>query len=113
MAIKKSDPSDVFTESDQGIYIDISVTPNSSNSEIGEVDPWRGNLKVAVKEKATDGNANEAVIGLLADRLGLSKKRVNIVKGSKKRQKRLFLSDVSVEEIEALLRKGKEEEICD
>ncbi len=105
MAIKKSDPSEVFTESDQGIYIDISVTPNSSNSEIGDVDPWRGDLKVSVKEKAADGRANKAVISLFAERLGVSTNRISIVKGNRKNRKRLFISDMCEKKVEALIKK--------
>ena len=51
----------------------IKVIPNSKKDEIIKVDNF---LKVRVKAPAVDGKANKAMIGLLADFFGVSKRKV-------------------------------------
>ena len=50
-----------------------------------------GTLTVFVKERATDGAANEGLIALLATHFGVSKSRVTIKSGFTSRIKRVSL----------------------
>ncbi len=50
-----------------------------------------GTLTVFVKERATDGAANEGLIALLATHFGVSKSRVTIESGFTSRIKRVSL----------------------
>lgn len=44
---------------------------------------------VRLKEKAHDGEANEALVRVLAEYFGVAKSRIRIVSGSKSHQKRV------------------------
>jgi uncharacterized protein (TIGR00251 family) len=74
--------------------IAVRVTPRASRAEIGN---WREGphgareLEVRVRAAPSDGAANEAVIRLLAERLGVRRSQVEIVAGQTSRHKRVAL----------------------
>ena len=51
-----------------------------------------GRLRVKVRESPVDGQANRALIALLADRLGIPKSATRIVSGLRSRNKVVELS---------------------
>ncbi len=79
---------------DQGVYLDVSVSPDSSSSEITGVNPWRNQLEVSIKERAQNGEANQALIELFAETLNLSKKKIKIVRGKTTKSKRIYFNSV-------------------
>jgi len=77
-----------------GAIIAIRVTPRSSKPGVGG---WRAGadgrdeLEVRVSAAPTDGEANAAVIKLLAKELGVPKGSIKIVSGDTSRHKRVAL----------------------
>ncbi len=70
------------------------MTPRSAKPGIGA---WRDGpngreLEVRVREAPSDGAANEAVIRLLADHLGIARSAVEITGGQSSRHKRLVIA---------------------
>jgi uncharacterized protein len=63
----------------------IKVKTRAKQEKIEKID--KNNFLVSVKEPATENRANEAVIKVLADFLGVSKSRIEIIKGLKSRNK--------------------------
>lgn len=62
--------------------ITVKVIPRSSKNEVvGEMDD--GILKVKLTAPPVDGEANKALIKLLADYFGVSKSSVRILKGER------------------------------
>jgi len=77
------------------VLISVRVIPRSSKNSIG----WEGeNLKVRLTAPPVDGAANEALVALLAERLGLPKGQVSIVRGATGRQKTVELTGITFEE---------------
>jgi uncharacterized protein (TIGR00251 family) len=74
--------------------IAIRVTPRSSKPGVGG---WRAGadgreeLEVRVSAAPTDGEANAAMIRLLAKELGVARSEVEIVSGETSRHKRISL----------------------
>lgn len=74
--------------------IAIRVTPRSSKPGVGE---WRegadgrAELEVRVSAAPSDGEANAAVIKLLAKVLGVPKSSIEIISGATSRHKRVSL----------------------
>ena len=72
----------------------IRVTPRSAKPSIGG---WRAGpdareeLEVRVAEAPADGAANDAVIRLLAEALGISRSEVSIISGHTSRHKRVSI----------------------
>ena len=79
------------------LVIEIRVRPNSSRNKVGGTagDPPR--LVVAVQAPAVDGKANAAVIKELAAAFGLRARDFTIVHGELSRDKRLTISNSSVQ----------------
>lgn len=76
--------------------IAIKAVPNASRDEIGE---WLGDaLKVKLRAPALEGRANEALCEFLAERLGLPRRQVVLVRGEKSRQKVIALTGLTLAE---------------
>ena len=61
------------------------VKPNARKPEIVKIAPDA--YRIAVREPAQNGQANEAVINLLAEHLGIPKSTLKIVRGASSRHK--------------------------
>ena len=78
----------------------VRVQPRSSRNAIEGV--LGGALKVRLTAPPVDGAANEALIALLADELGVAKRAVRIVGGETGRNKIVEVEGVTAESIERL-----------
>lgn len=67
----------------------VQLQPGASRSQV--IGLFEGRLKIAVKEKAIDGAANEALRRFLSDALEIAKSSVVLIKGEKARQKTVLL----------------------
>jgi uncharacterized protein (TIGR00251 family) len=69
------------------VILDLHVQPGASRTE------WAGKhgdrLKVALRARAVDGKANDALIEFLAAHFKVPRRNVRIVSGLKSRQKRV------------------------
>ena len=67
------------------IAVTVRVHPGASREAVTLLDD--GSLDVRVRLRAIDGKANEGVVEVLAERLGLRKREVRIASGARSRQK--------------------------
>jgi len=76
--------------------LELKVIPNAPRDEVAG---WLGaTLKVKIHAPALDGRANEALTDFLAQRLGLSRRAVGLVRGEKSRQKIVRIDGITLEE---------------
>jgi len=74
----------------------MRVIPRSSRNSL----EWeQGVLKARLTAPPVDGAANEALVALLAERLGLPKRSISIVRGATGRQKTVEIVGITVEEM--------------
>ena len=79
------------------MLITVRVIPRSSKNSL----EWeQGTLKVRITAPPVDGAANEALIALLADRLGVPRRAISIVRGARGRQKVVEIVGMTQEEVE-------------
>jgi uncharacterized protein len=79
------------------MLITVRVIPRSSRNSL----EWeQGALKARLTAPPVDGAANEALVALLAERLGMPKRSISIVRGSSSRQKMVDIQGVTLEEVE-------------
>ena len=83
------------------ITFDVLVQPRASRAKIGP--RHDGRIKIAVTSPPVDGEANAAVIALLADALGIAKSAIEVVAGASSRRKTLRVAGITIEQIERLL----------
>jgi uncharacterized protein (TIGR00251 family) len=91
----------VVREHDGAVTFDVLVQPRASRAKLGPVHD--GRLKVAVTSPPVDGEANAAVIELVAKSLGVAKSAVEVVAGASSRRKTLRVAGVSRAAVEALV----------
>jgi len=81
--------------------IAVIVAPGS---KISEIDGWReGALRVRVAAPATQGRANDALVELLARRLGVARSACSILHGHRSRRKLVRIVGLEREAIESRL----------
>jgi hypothetical protein len=65
--------------------LELKIIPNAPRNEVVG---WLGPvLKVKVHAPALEGRANEELLGFLAEKLGLPRRAVTLLRGDKSRQK--------------------------
>ena len=82
------------------ITLDILVQPRASREKIGPMHD--GRLKIAVTAAPVDGEANAAVIELLARRLGIARGDIEVIAGASSRRKTLRIANVTERQITEL-----------
>jgi uncharacterized protein len=78
----------------------VRVTPRSSREKVELIDDL---VRIWVMAAPTDGQANEAVIRILAKHLGIAKSRIELIKGHTSREKTLCIAELSLDEAKAKL----------
>jgi uncharacterized protein (TIGR00251 family) len=81
----------------------VSVRVHPGASREGVVLLPDGSLDVRLRARAVEGQANAALLALLADRLGLRRREVEIVSGERSRQKRVRIDLPSADDLRARL----------
>ena len=84
--------------------LNVRVIPRSSKNAL----EWQqGMLKARLTAPPVDGAANEALIAVLAERLGLPKRDVSIVHGASSRLKTVEIVGMTPEAVEQKLMGNK------
>ena len=83
------------------ITLEILVQPRASRARIGPMHD--GRLKIAVTAPPVDGEANAAVVELLARRLGIARGDIAVIAGASSRRKTLRIDRVTSQQIEELI----------
>jgi uncharacterized protein (TIGR00251 family) len=72
-----------------GVRLSVKVQPRASANEICA--PVGGELKIKVTAPPVDSAANQALVELLAEKLGCGRNRVELIRGGASRHKTLLL----------------------
>jgi uncharacterized protein (TIGR00251 family) len=83
------------------VTFDVLVQPRASRAKIGP--RHDGRIKIAVTAPPVDGEANSAVIELVAEALGVPKRAVEVIAGATSRRKTLRVTGATAAQLEALL----------
>jgi uncharacterized protein len=82
------------------VNVDVVVKPGSKQPGIALTD---GTIVMRVRERAVEGNANAACIGVLAEALRVAPSSVTLIRGARGRRKVFAVEGLSVEDIRAKL----------
>ena len=88
-----------------GVYLAVKLQPRAAQTQIAEA--VGSELKIKVTAPPVDAAANDALLRLLADRLGCPRGSVQIVQGHKSRHKVIFLRGLEASKVEELLAASK------
>jgi uncharacterized protein (TIGR00251 family) len=93
-----------------GALLNLFVTPSSRNTIFpAGFNSWRKCIEIHVPSPNIDNKANKDVILTVADFFDKSFKDVFVLKGSKKREKTVFVKDISVDFVSNRLRESLNE----
>jgi uncharacterized protein (TIGR00251 family) len=84
-----------------GVVVPVRAQPRARQSRV--VGTHGGSLKIAVTEPPEDGKANDAIIRVLANLLGLRRSEIELVSGAASRDKRFLVIGRQASEIQAKL----------
>ena len=84
-----------------GTLLSIKLQPRASKNEIGE--PLGDELKIKVTVPPVDAAANQALIELLAEKLGCSRGKVELIRGHTSRHKTIMLHGFKPEDVQKQL----------
>jgi len=91
----------LYSESPEGIILHIRAQHGARKDEI--VGEWADSLKVRITAPPEKGKANEAIVRLLAEKLGLKKSAIRVISGETSRDKRVLIQGISHLELKTLL----------
>lgn len=83
------------------VLVLVHLQPRASRNEIAGIHGDR--LKIRLTAPPVDSKANEALCKFLAEKLGVSKSSVRIVKGEKLRKKDVLVEGISVDDVQLKL----------
>jgi uncharacterized protein (TIGR00251 family) len=83
-------------ETPGGTLLSVKLQPRASRNEIGG--PLGDKLKIKVTAPPVDAAANQALMELLAEKLGCSRGKVELIRGRVSRHKTLMLHGFKREE---------------
>ena len=85
-----------------GCKLEIIVAPKSSrNAVLGE---YQGRIKIALTAAPTDGKANQALVEFLAEKLGIPKRNISILRGATNKRKLVEVHGIEMSEAHRLLK---------
>ena len=84
---------------DGAVLMDIEVQPGAKVQGITGFNPWRSRVAVAVKAVAKAGQANRAVMHVLATQLRLDPATLSITTGQRSRLKSVRIEGLSVDQL--------------
>jgi len=84
--------------------IKVRVQPKSSRNQVDSFQD--GTLRVRVTAAPTEGQANAAVIAILAKTLGVSKSRLEIIRGYSSRDKVVSVDTLTEQEVQRKIEAG-------
>jgi uncharacterized protein len=85
-------------DSKGGAALAIRVTPRASKNEIVEVQS-DGTVRIRLVAPPVEGKANEALVAYLAEVLGVSKSRIQVVAGASGRDKLVTIDDLDARSV--------------
>lgn len=80
-----------------GILLAVKLQPRAAKNEIGG--PLGEELKIKVTAPPVDAAANQALIDLLAEKLGCARGAVQIIRGKTSRHKTIWIGGLSPDEV--------------
>ena len=91
----KGNKMKAIKEMENGIILDIDVSPNASKFEITGYNSWRERIEIRIKSLPQKGKANKEIIKEVSN---LTKTNVEIISGLKSHQKTLLIKEISKDE---------------
>ncbi len=98
-------PATFLRETAGGVLLSVKLQPRASKNELGE--PLGDELKIKVTAPPVDAAANQALVEFLAEKLGCSRGKVELIRGHTSRHKTILLHGFKLASVLPLLTGNK------
>lgn len=89
--------SNCLKETENGIILNIKLTPNSSKNEIlGYTDEY---VKIKISAPPNENKANKKLISYISDWLNIAKSNISLISGDKARLKKVLIKNIIREDL--------------
>ena len=88
----------------ESCILKVRVQPKASRNQVDGYED--GTLRLRVSAPPVDGKANSSVIALLAKTLGISKSKLQIIRGQSSRDKSVSVETLTEEEVRRRIEAG-------
>ena len=95
------DISQALSAAENGVYISLHIQPGAKREAVAGL--FGTSLKIALNAPPEDGKANAALLRFLAGKLGVPKRQIELCSGASSRDKRVFVSGLTIEQVKKLL----------
>ena len=95
------DISQALSAAENGVYISLHIQPGAKREAVAGL--FGTSLKIALNAPPVDGKANAALLRFLAGKLGVPKRQIELCSGASSRDKRVFVSGSTIEQVKKLL----------
>ncbi|MBE6384561.1 MAG: YggU family protein [Lentisphaerae bacterium] len=95
------DISQALSAAENGVYISLHIQPGAKREAVAGL--FGTSLKIALNAPPVDGKANAALLRFLAGKLGVPKRQIELCSGASSRDKRVFVSGLTIEQVKKLL----------
>ena len=95
------DISQALSAAENGVYISLHIQPGAKREAVAGL--FGTSLKIALNAPPVDGKANAALLRFLAGKLGIPKRQIELCSGASSRDKRVFVSGLTIEQVKSLL----------
>jgi uncharacterized protein (TIGR00251 family) len=82
------------------VVFSVRVQPRASRDAVGGI--WQGALRVRLTAPPVEGEANDALVRFLAERLNVPRSAVRLLAGQRSRTKRVAVRGTTVAHLQAL-----------
>ena len=90
-----------LSAAENGVYISLHIQPGAKREAVAGL--FGTSLKIALNAPPVDGKANAALLRFLAGKLGIPKRQIELCSGASSRDKRVFVSGLTIEQVKSLL----------
>ncbi len=90
-----------ITDHAEGCILPVHAQPGAKKAAVGG--EHGGALKIAVTAPPEDGRANDALIEVLRDTLGLKRSQIDLIGGQTSRDKKFLIRGMTRPELESLI----------
>ena len=95
---------DALRGGDDGVLIDIEVTPGTKTVKIPSgYNPWRKRIEVRLSREAQKGKANQQLIRELSGILGIKENDVTFISGHTAHKKTVCIRGMNMEQVNNLM----------
>lgn len=84
---------------DGALLMEVEIQPGASKQGITGFNEWRSRLVIAVKAEARQGQANRAVVHVVAQQFHVNNAHVAVVTGHRSRKKRLRIESLALDDL--------------